>query len=772
MTFLTFSFFLGGLAAAIIPVALHLLLRGKPKVIEFPALMFIKNKLEVHRRQYRLKHIILLLCRVGLFLLLGFALARPSLKLFEQFPSLFGAGTTKNFDEFEDPNDSGDIQHFVSSLAMSLGSQDAPIAAAIIIDASFRMNYVASNRTRLEVAKDFADWILSQLPKKSQIAVLSTRREPSAFQVDAFAAGETIKRITTAPVTQPVTEVAKDAVTLLGSSEFSQHELYILTDLSEPSWNLDGLQSRLPIQHPDGENKTLMVYVVDVGAEKPNNTSVRSVQLSSQIPVAQMPVTIDAELAHLGDHAVKEAELVLQDVPRGIKTVDFPDGEARRNISFEVMGFEPGTYQGYVRLTTEDALKDDDRFPFTICVQQPWKALVFGQNPINRTTLFLTTALTEIPFEVTQEPYTVLVNMSSNDLRQYNAVFLLDPGPLPPAVWKKLADYASKGHGVGVFLGEAAIPVTTFNDPAATEVLGATLLRQVPVHEELYILPNDLTSPVLASFRQHGEVERFPWHTQNVFRYWEVGKPVAPSVVVAPYIDNRAAILARTIGRGHSVTVTTPISEYSDSDNVWNDLPARSEATWMFLLLIEGIAKYLVGAGEQSYNFRIGENVVIRPNDETIPQTCLMATPSGESIRLTPDVPKREIAVSRTSEPGNYRLRSGGAKATLDTGFSVRLSGDAMNLRRIDSDRLDQTFGKDKYKLARTPQEIEQSIVRKRIGQDLYELAILLLAVLFAVEYVVSNRFYGVPATEENQPASTAASPESRNTSVNSVFPH
>ncbi|MDR1962997.1 MAG: BatA domain-containing protein [Planctomycetaceae bacterium] len=45
MIFTTFSFFLGALAASAIPVLLHLLMRGKPKRIEFPALMFIRKRL-------------------------------------------------------------------------------------------------------------------------------------------------------------------------------------------------------------------------------------------------------------------------------------------------------------------------------------------------------------------------------------------------------------------------------------------------------------------------------------------------------------------------------------------------------------------------------------------------------------------------------------------------------------------------------------------------------------------------------------------------------
>jgi hypothetical protein len=161
------------------------------------------------------------------------------------------------------------------------------------------------------------------------------------------------------------------------------------------------------------------------------------------------------------------------------------------------------------------------------------------------------------------------------------------------------------------------------------------------------------------------------------------------------------------------------------------------------MLLAEGIAKHLVGMGNQKSNFTIGEPVVLRPNMTTLPQSCLLGTPSGTSERLTPDPVNRQIVIPMTTEPGNYSVRSGGVgQSALNMGFSVNLPAGETRLQRVDKATLDRHFGADMYQVVRSPQEIEHGTARRRVGQDMYAAIMLLLACIFAVEYVFANRIY------------------------------
>jgi len=311
-----------------------------------------------------------------------------------------------------------------------------------------------------------------------------------------------------------------------------------------------------------------------------------------------------------------------------------------------------------------------------------------------------------------------------------------------PGTWKKLSEYAALGFGVGVFLGENTA-LLSFNDPAATEVLGAKLERQARSPEGVWLVPG--VSPIFSSFRSlDPDLRNFPWEAQPVFRYWELGELSSRADIAARYSDTRPAIITQTIGRGSTVMITTPVAHTEDT--IWNDLP-RGEASWMFLPFAEGIVRHLVGLGSQKFNFTVGEPVVLRPNVATFPTSCLIGrpnTPPGSKAEyLTPDPIRREIVIPKPTEPGNYSVRSGGeGAAALNLGFSANIAAGETRLQRVDKAALDRLLGKDAYQVVRTPQEIEFGTARKRVGQEIYAAVMLLLACIFAVEYLFANRIY------------------------------
>ena len=717
----TASLLLGGMAAATVPVLLHLLMQGKPKVIEFPAVIFILQTIEVHRRNYRLRHIALLTMRILLFLLLGLALARPMLKLGD---GLFFSRSPDGL---------------MAQLATTLGSQDAPIAATIVIDTSLRMNYIAENKTRLEEAQKFAQWILRQIPQKSSVAILSCEPEAPVFQVDTLAAEGAIDRLRITPVGRPVGDVVQGAAALLAGSPLEQRELYVLSDLSTPGWDIPTSSDAL--SRFDGE-----IFLVDVSVPEPINSSFRQFTLIPETPVAHSPVHLDLQVAHSGPATTKTIELVLvgtardpnAETVRMSRTVDFPSGTSQRSVSIPLTsGFDPGTHQGKLRFSTSDALSIDDQNWFTLSVQEPKKVLIFAQPPVHESSFYLRKALETIPFATDTAPISELTVMAMTELQEYQAVILLDPSPLLPNIWNKLANYVSAGYGVGIFLGGHADSLVSFNNPAATEVLGAKLVREARNPDGVWITPD--VSSIFAPFRSvpGWTLDRFPWSAQRVFRYWELSE--FRGDVAARFSDNRPAIITQTLGHGRTAMVVTPVSETADTERFWNNL-TQSEVPWMWVMLAEGIGKHLASVGSQSSNYIIGEPVVLRPDLTPLPPSVLIGTPTPQETpwRITPDDGK--IVIVTTTEPGNYTVRAGGA--ALHLGFSVNIPANATVLQRVDTSVLDRLFGADGYQVMRTPQEIVFGTARRRVGQEIYAAIMLLLACIFAVEYVFANRIY------------------------------
>ncbi|MDR1290028.1 MAG: BatA domain-containing protein, partial [Planctomycetaceae bacterium] len=769
MSFITFSLFFGGVIFAVVPVVLHLLMRGKPKRIEFPALVFIKKNLEVNRRSYRLKHILLLLLRVAAIVLFGLALSRPSLKYVDwlmQLPDFFGGAnsTGANGNTYDFSND--------NSWA-GLGMQDAPVAAAIVVDSSLRMNYVAGNQSRLDIAKQFAQWILKRVPAKSEIAVLSTSRESAAFQVDLLAARDKIERMQTIPSGRAVVDVAADAVNLLAGSQNAQRELYIVTDLSEAGWsdklaetltklvsNLrgqknpndvatntnsdtnDDVKSTTPKQQSIfGNDKWLEIFIVDVSVLSPADTAIVNMKVAPQVVSPDTAVEIEANISNIGGATSRTIDLILfgdsdtNETIRDTKTVSFPAGESQRTVSFSVTGFSSGIHQGKIQFTVPDSLEFDDKMYFTVQVLPPPRIMIISAVPVRDTSLFLRQALVTVPFDVDVISFSELSGKTSSELNQFKALILLDPVPLDAVIWKKLTDFVSTGGGVGVFLGANAVSIASFNDPTASEIIGAKLVRHARSPDtELWLLPSNKSTPILTPFKQYGELERFPWDTQMVFRYWELGELSTRADIAMPFTDGRPAIITQTLGRGRTVTITTPVSETSSVTNKWNVLP-NNDASWMFVLLMEGVAKYLTGSAEQRFIFNVGEPVVIRPAIEKMPETALLGMPDGKSIRLTPNTTQKEINIPATTDSGNFRIRSGGSQGSLDTGFSTNYNGDETNLRKINKEQLDRFFGENNYHLVRTTKEINQKISRRRVGMELYSVILLLLVIIFVTEY-------------------------------------
>jgi ABC-type phosphate/phosphonate transport system permease subunit len=166
MTFLHVAF-LGGALAIAVPIVLHLIMRQQPKHLEFPALRFIQQRQHSNKRTVQLRHWLLLALRCAMLGLLALALARPSI---------------------------------VSSGVLD---QEAPVAAALVFDTNPRMQYRQQNQTRLEAAQETGDWLLSQLPPESEVAVVDSRTVSAAFAVDSGAARQRIERLNAESMTRP-----------------------------------------------------------------------------------------------------------------------------------------------------------------------------------------------------------------------------------------------------------------------------------------------------------------------------------------------------------------------------------------------------------------------------------------------------------------------------------------------------------------------------------------------------------------------------------------
>lgn len=703
----------GGLLAGI-PVVLHLVMRQRPKPLEFPALRFIKARQSSNKRTLKLRHLILLALRVGAIALLAFAIARPSAKLFGWF-----------------------------------GTVEGPISAVLVFDVSPRMSYVQQRQTRLAAAQEFAAQLLDALPPKSEIGVVESASATRVFEADPTIARQRIANLKPAGRGRPLSEACESAAELLKDAQHPRREMYVFTDLSVGAWSGHRAGDWVRRAVDVGVGK---IQVIDVGADKPENFALGNVALSDQTTVRNRPLTVTCALSSLGATGKRLVRISTIDrasgraIERGVQEIDLKADETR-DVVFTLGGLDVGVHQGEVRIDEPDNLPEDNVRYFTVSVRSAQKILIAAPDPPAARGAYFTQAVAGrelvvngiAPYDVTTASY---ADLASGEWDDFAALVLLDPPVLADPVWQQIEAFARRGGGVAVILGPSAKPDSLNGDVAQSVLAGKVGIQARYPDGDLYLWPDADQHPLLADFKPVKNTT--PWQDFPVYRYWKL-TPAESTVLVASYNNQAPALVERTIGLGRAVTMTTPVSEPADvrESDRWNYLPNGPEP-WPFVVLMNGLLTHLVGR-EAAVNYLAQETAEVRLEPGKRFETYLITRigAGAPPLRVAADLRRNLLTVPITDEPGNYRVQAGGTDDGVDRGFSVNLPADVDSLRRLDEPRLKALFGDAPHNVARKFDQVERAVVPEDGGgSELFPLAICIVALVLGCEQVLANRFY------------------------------
>jgi hypothetical protein len=779
VAFVNLSLLAGGLLIAV-PVVLHLIMRQRPRQLVFPALRFIQQRRIANQRRLRFRHWLLLALRCAAIGLLALALARPSVAS-SALSSWITAGMlaagfcvaaaltvvafARNLSRlvtwgfFAVAMVFFHLTLFIGSRAIAgrspvLGDQEAPVAAAIVIDTSPRMQYRHDNQTRLEAAQEMAQWLIQQLPADSELAIVDSRPASGAFSIDRAAAAKTVERLRPAGAPRPLVEVVSAAIRLVKQKPLARKEVYVLSDVTAAAWKTSALSDLAQVLK---EDEDVLLYVIDVGAPRPRNFALDELKLSGDVLPQGADLTVETTLRASGVGGERMVELQIEQpdptlpiirdgqpvlpklVRRGTQSVTLePDGS--QSVKFSVRGLEAGVHQGLVRLLGEDGLPLDDVRFFAVEVQPAWSALVVSPPNVSPRYLLeieqaeiLQAGSSRFRMETLEQP-----RLASQELGDYRLVVLVDPQPLTPGEWEKLAQFAERGGGVAVFLGHNAQPPSSFQDEAAIAVLGGKLTRQTRTAGDIYLAPHSYDHPVLAEFRQFDL--NVPWDRFPIFFHWNLDELTGSARTIVPFGNGKPAVVENRIGRGSVLVMTTPISDPPRPEGrpAWNEL-ATGEDAWPNFVLVNEMLLHLVRSGQSRLNLLAGETAVLPNDPQEYPERYQLFTPLDQPQ----DVLARDgrLTIRFTDNPGAYRLR-GQKGGPIIRGFAVNLPADTSDLARLPRKGLDALLGEDRYHLARSQDEIDRAVGSDRIGSEFYPLLVTLLAVALGLEHVLANRFY------------------------------
>src|SRR5688572_14547276 len=340
--------FLWGLAAAQLPVLLHLINRTRSTKVPFTALRFIEQSLAQQSIKYRLRELLLMLLRVAMMALLALLLARP----------------------------------FFRSKFFSF-AQKVQSTAVLVLDDTLSMGYRPGDRTLGERARDEALKYLDTLSEGSRVSFYPISEDPGALSSDLERVKKQVRESAPSGRTATCPPAVQRAARILEGVKSGHREILLLTDLTRVSW--EGL-AKASLKLPPETS----LYVVDVGEARDRNAVLQgvSVETSGQARV-NVPVQIQALLRGGDEPMERGVELVV-----GGKRVDAKRVKlGKHQVMTATFSHAPdagGLIHGSVRFAEPDALPADDERFFTVWVRDAVRAVLAGDG---KGDLFLKQAL-------------------------------------------------------------------------------------------------------------------------------------------------------------------------------------------------------------------------------------------------------------------------------------------------------------------------------------------------------------------------------------------
>lgn len=805
MTLINASMMMGLLLSAV-PVVLHLIMRAKPKRIEFPALRLLRTRKPANSRKMRLRHWLLLILRSLLIAVVVVALARPSLpaaryglRWWEWLLLSFVVGGTIAAYQLLNRNDPVGVETsaavrdaryrrrvwcvagglLAALLAVGLpwgvrvraellaprndAMEDIPVAAVFLFDTSLSMNYRHENLTRLERARTVARDYLSQLPQGSRVAIAGlSQDEEVVFQADLAGAHSRMETLELTSVPESLNRMLKAAIEShvddrerireeigagAGSDVFAR-EILVLTDLSQTAWAYPDESS---IADTISQHDGLQVYVVDVGVDLPKNVSLSRLRLSdeSSVPGRDVVLNYSVSSTAAGDRAavveVFRIDAEGNKISAGApQQVSLTTGIADVQMS---IGTPPGHsfVQGFVRLQKDDPLADDSVRYFTFGVR-PRPRLLFVTDVAGED-VFLRNALQPDQASIVGLEYfdctSILTSqIGQTALREFDVVCLINSRRPDASLWSALKEFAETGGGVLVVTGSKKIEPLRWRSPEATALLPALPIAHISLGNNPETLRLSETPHAVTRPFVQDERARTELSRALFSRCWSVDEQQPNASVLMFFSDQNA----RPALLSRKIGEGRCLMFTSALDNLAN---GGSEWTdfvvgdnWAFFMWSDVLMQFLTGATDQAHNYTAGRPVEIAVPPSQRFTQYLLRRPGFRQTQGELPLDQSSVLIDDALDPGHYNLRPLDSPGKFDSAFSVNMRDEESDLTPIPGDRLTEIIGKEKFALVKNPEELQQAVRVGRLGVEVFPVLIGLVLLLFCAEHLVANFFY------------------------------
>lgn len=682
------AWMLGWLAAAGIPLALHLLHRRRQQDVPWAAMELLLHAIQQNSRTLRIEGWLLLLLRTLALVLFAFALARP----LWQGVAIGNTATTQ-----------------------------PPRLWVLVLDSSYSMGYTPGRKSFFEQAQAAAAEVVSQAAAHDAFLLVQLA-EPSQSIIsqpafDSQRVTSEIQRLKCSDgggdlnscleILRQTIEDANQAV----SSDSDVHVLFF-TDMGKDTWE-SATREPLKLELQELSNR-YHVRIESLAPESPQNMAITALEADSPMVWKDRPLRCSATIHNYSTTAATRLPVQFQADGSTLQTefVDCPPGQSR-SVSVEL---QPGNRSVWSisAVIPDDRLAVDNRRDLVVAVKPTLRVVTIEDNSGAARLVNLSIAPSVAPGApagasdakgaagraVMVETWSSF-DLQSRSLGDVNAVVLVDVAELNAASLSKLKNFVVAGGSLLVLAGPRT-QSTAWNqsDPSLGQLVGLRLVEPSGAGD-WHIDSLNYSSPIARPFANYLDSGLL---TTPIFRYWKI---VPTTVAADAAADNSLGelvtdlaldsgdplLVRRGLGDGWiAVMLSAPQSGSNATDDAlnWNAI-----ATWpSFVPIMQKTIETLVGGSEGQLNVAVGQPLRGSTASLSTSLELVVDRPDNTQSRLTVPVSgsghRRAWVYGATDRAGIYKISLSEAKADKGTASTnSAASGDrplAVNIMPDQSD--------------------------------------------------------------------------------------
>ena len=626
-------FAVAGAIGASIPIILHLLNRERARQLIFSTVRFIQMSHQTNVRRHKLKRLLLLLMRILMLALLGFAFARP---------------------------------FFADSLAVTQKT-GGKRNAVIILDTSYSMQY----ETIFEDAKKEAVKILDGLDAADAACLILSSDNARVVAPLGSEFSHIRTALNTAETTNDRTDyldALQNADEILEGIPIGEKQVYLIGDMQKRGWE--------NFIETDKLSADVQIHFVDVHAEKPQNLAITGISVPPVVLKEQKASRLVARVRNFGTEPIENLPVRLFIDGNVIDTLELdiePDDLADAVFSVEFQ--DEATHTGWVELPEDPLLVDNKRY-FTLQSLQSIKVHAVRERersvgtggpgfPYDET-FFIKKALASDGNPAVRIDFTETFSVpNAATLERLDVLILADVAELSSGEAERVKNFVANGGGLIVTVGDN-IDTDTYTMRLGGEdgLMPCDFVQAVGDafnRDQFRVIATvQYDHPIFTPFKEpnHGDFGK-----ARFYRLYQA-VPTKDATVIASYDDGSPAIFEKPYGNlGRVLCFTSTI------DREWNDLPIRA----VYLPFLHESIKYLaLKSVDTTPDYRIGDSVELKVFDDEESSDTMrrkeiaIFDPNNVETRVQPHenalegASQNTIFYTDTSVPGIYSAHISG----------------------------------------------------------------------------------------------------------------